>query len=260
MIQFVKNLIEYRELLFSLTVSGIRAKYKQSILGVGWAILQPLALMFVALFIFSRFIKVPSDNIPYPIFAYTALVPWTLISSGISFAIPSLVRNINLLRKIYFPREVLVISAILTSLFDYVIASVIFILMLAYYNVPLTINIVYFPLILFTQLILMAGISLIGAIVNVAFRDVERSLPILLQMWMLASPIVYPISIVPAELKNIYLLNPLAGIIDSYRKILLEGTSPDFYYLAVSFFLSLAIFAAGYWLFKKGEKIVADII
>lgn len=260
MVTFVKNLVEYRELLISLTVSGIKAKYKQSILGVGWAILQPLALMVIAFFVFSRFIKVPSDNIPYPIFAYVALVPWTLFSTGISFAIPSLVQNINLLRKIYFPREVFVISAILASLFDFLIASTIFVFMLAFYNVTLTLNILYFPLILLTQLILMVGVSLLGAIVNVAFRDAERSLPVIFQMWMLASPVVYSLRLVPESLRNIYILNPMVGIIDAYRKIFLEGSPPNFYYLSVSLLISFVVFIAGYWVFKKGEKVIADII
>lgn len=260
MSKFVKNLIEYRELILSLTISGIKAKYKQSILGVAWAILQPLVLMLISIFIFSHIIKVPSDNIPYPIFVFTALLPWTLFSNGISYAIPALVQNITLLRKIYFPREIFVIAALLSALFDYLIASIIFLGMLVYYQIPFTTNILFFPIILFVQLLLMTGISLMGAIVNVAFRDAERSLPILLQVLILASPVVYSLQLVPEKFRPLYILNPLVGIMDSYRNIFLKGTSPDFYYLTLSFGISLLIFYLGYFWFKKGEKLIADII
>jgi lipopolysaccharide transport system permease protein len=260
MLKFIKNLIEYRELILSLTISGIKAKYKQSLFGIVWALLQPLTLMLISIFIFSRVMNVPSDDISYPLFVFAALLPWTLFSSGLSFAIPSLVQNITLLRKIYFPREVFIVSAILSAIFDYLIASFIFVIMLVYYQIPLSANILYFPLILFIQLVLMTGVSLIGAIVNVAFRDAERSLPILLQIWMFASPIVYSLKLIPDNYKALYVLNPLVGIIDSYRNIFLKGVAPNFYYLALSLGISLLVFSLGYFIFKKGEKVIADVI
>lgn len=260
MIKIIKNIVDHRELITALTISGIKAKYKQSILGVGWAIFQPLALMIISLFIFSYLAKVPSDNIPYPIFSYAALVPWVLFSTALSYAIPSLVTNINLLRKIYFPREVFILSAVLTSLFDYFIAFIIFLGMLMYYDITLGINIIFFPLILLIQILLMVGVSLMGSIINVAFRDVANALPVILQIWMLGSPIVYPLSLVPDKYKNFYMLNPMAGIIDSYRNIFLENTAPNFYYLFIAAVVSLIIFILGYSIFKKGEEIIADII
>ena len=260
MLEFIKNIVLYRELLVSLTVSSIKAKYKQSILGISWSIFQPLALMVIAIFIFSHLIKVPTEGIPYPVFSYSALLPWALFSGGISFAVPSLVQNVTLLRKIYFPREIFVVSAILSSLVDYLIASGVFLIMLFFYQIPLTTNLLYFPVILIVQLILMLGVSLLGSIVNVAFRDAERSLPIILQIWLLSSPILYSMQLVPDKFRLLYILNPLVGIIDSYRNIFLKGTAPNFYFLALSFGISLLIFYFGYFLFKKGEKIIADII
>ena len=140
MLGLVKNLYKYRELLISLTLSGVKSRYKQTILGISWAVLQPLGLMLVAIIIFSHLIATPSEGVPYPIFSFSALLPWTLLSSGISFAVPSLVQNITLLRKIYFPREIFIVSSILSSLIDFLIAFGIFILMIIFYKIPLTIN------------------------------------------------------------------------------------------------------------------------
>lgn len=260
MIQFCKNLFIYRELLRELVVSNIKARYKQSVLGVGWALLQPLALMVIAMVVFFQFAKVPSDGLPYPLFVYTALLPWTLHATALSSGITSLVSNVSLIRKIYFPRELFIVSAIMISLIDYLIASIVFIGMLIFYRITPGVWILSFPLLLFIHLLLITGIALGGAIINTAFRDVSKALPLVLQIWMLASPVMYPLSLVTEKYHVIYLLNPMVGIIDSYRKVILHNTAPDARSLLFSAGTSLILFAVGYRLFKAGEAMTADIV
>ncbi|MDD5109694.1 MAG: ABC transporter permease [Patescibacteria group bacterium] len=260
MIQFCTNLYRHRELLHELVWSNIKARYKQSILGIGWAIVQPLALMLVSVFIFSQVAKFPSDHFPYPIFAYTALIAWTLLSTSLSSAVPSLVNNISLLRKVYFPREIFIVTNILIALVDYGIAAVLLVGMLVFYRIPLHAAILYLPVILLIQLIFMTGLSLVGAIVNVAFRDIARGLPILLQIWMLASPVFYPISMIPPQWRFWYSLNPMVGIIEGYRSIWLDGTAPAVDLLAISLLEAVLMFVVGYALFCRGEEVVNDIV
>lgn len=260
MIQFFKNISTHRELIYELTLSSFRARYKQSFLGIGWAVLQPLALMLVAAFIFAHVAKFPSDHFPYPIFVYTGLLAWTFLSTALLSAVPSLVNNISLLRKIYFPREIFVISNILIALVDYSIAAVLLLGLQLYYHIPLRVTILYIPLILLIQIVFITGLSLIGAIVNVAFRDTVRALPILLQIWMLASPVFYPLSMVPPEWRTWYALNPMVGIIEGYRRAWLAGAPPAFNLLAISALAAVFVFTTGYALFRRGEQIVSDIV
>jgi len=259
-ISVVRELYKYRELIASLVTREIKVRYKQSVLGVFWAVLQPLSMTVIFSVIFSVFVKMPSDGIPYPIFSYTALLPWTLFASALSFAIPSVVSNISLVTKIYFPREIFPLSAILAAFFDFCIASIIFVLLMLFYRIPLTWNILYLLPILILQVILMAGVALFASALNVYYRDVKYILPLALQLWMYASPIIYPISVVPDKIKVVYMLNPMAPIIDSYRKILLLGTHPNLYELGYSALISILILVLGYKYFKKVEMDFADVI
>src|SRR3989338_4773309 len=254
MIALAKNLYTHRELLYELTLSNLVARYKQSILGVAWAVLQPLALMVVSLFIFSHLAKFPSDNFPYPIFVYTALIAWTLLSSSLSLAVPSLVTGVALLRKVYFPREIFVIINILIALVDFAIAAVLLLVMLVYFRISPTLALLSLPLVLFIQLMLITGLSLIGSIVNAAFRDIARALPILLQVWMLASPVFYPMSMVPQQWRGWYALNPMVGIVEGYRYAWLGGAPPPVGPLAVSLVESVLIFAIAYTFFRRGGE------
>lgn len=254
------HLLKYKELLFAITLREIRVKYKQSVLGVLWAILQPLVLMLIFSIVFSYLTRIPSDGIPYPLFVLTAILPWTFFSSALTSAIPSLISNINILTKIYFPREIFPFAAVLSALVDFSIALIIFAVMMVYYRVPVTPFILFVIPILAVQILLILGLSLFASAVNVYYRDVKHTLPLLLQIWMYISPVIYPLSLVPEKIKWLYVLNPMAPIIDSYRKVTLMGTAPDFMLLFTALITSLIIFVAGYMFFKKLEMTFADVI
>jgi lipopolysaccharide transport system permease protein len=230
------------------------------VLGAAWAILQPLSLMVIFSVIFSVFIKVPTDGVPYPVFAYTALLPWTFFANSLSFAIPSLVNNMNLVSRIYFPREILPLSAILVSFIDFLIASSIFVIMLLVYRVQVGPAILLVPLVLLIQIVLTFGISLLAAAVNVFFRDIRFVIPLALQIWMYLSPIIYPVNLVPARFRPIYFLNPMAVLIDTYRRIVLLNQSPDWPYLCLATLLSGLLITFAYRYFKRAEREFADLI
>ena len=250
----------YRELLYSITMREVLVRYKQSFLGIAWAILQPLAMMVIFTIVFSRLIRVPSDGIPYPIFSYSALLPWSFFSSSLSFAIPSLVNNANLIKKTYFPREIFPCASILAASVDFGIAACIFILMMIYYRVSFTWNILYVVPLVIIQFIFTLGISLFAAAVNVRYRDVKYALPLLLQVWMYITPVIYPISMVPIHLRTIYMLNPMTGLIDGYRRSCLLGLAPNFNYFGVTIVVTVVVFFLSYWYFKKEEMTFADIV
>lgn len=259
-LRYVNDLRGYRNLLWLWTLREIKVRYKQSILGGAWAILQPLLLTLMFTIIFSYFVKLPSDGVPYPIFIYTAMLPWTFLSTSVGFGIPSLVTNLNLITKVFFPREVLPVASIAAAFFDFLIASSIFILLLLYYRMPITLEYLWLPLIMLVQIVLTLGVVFIGSALNVFYRDLRFVVPLLLQLWMYASPVVYPISAVPEEILPLYMLNPMAGIIDSYRRVLLHGQPPHFPYLGFATLLSLIIGLLGYYYFKREEWKFADLI
>jgi lipopolysaccharide transport system permease protein len=257
---YVSELIRARELLFTWATRDFKVRYSQSILGAAWAILQPLSLMVVYSVIFSVFIKVPTDGIPYPVFAYTALLPWTFFANSLSFAIPSLVSNMNLVSKIYFPREILPLSTILVGFVDFLVASSVFVLMLLFYRVPVGSTILFVPLVLLIQIILTFGISLLASAVNVFYRDVRFVIPLALQIWMYLSPIIYPVSLVPERFRPFYFLNPMAVLIDTYRRTILFNQTPDWPYLGLATILSAFLMVVAYRYFKQAEREFADLI
>ena len=260
MLAHLHDLYDSRELLYSWTKRDFKVRYSQSVLGVSWAILQPFSLMIVFSVVFSVFVNVPTDGIPYPIFAYTALLPWTFFANSVSFGIPSLINNMQLVSKIYFPREVLPISAILVSFIDFVIASSIFGLMLLYYQVPLRATVLLVPLVLFIQVIFTTGVTLFGAALTVFYRDIRFVIPLMLQLLMYLAPIIYPTSLVPESLRGIYFLNPMAVVIDTYRRLVLFGQMPDWAYLFVAIVVSCLVGLAGLLYFKRAERLFADLI
>lgn len=249
-----------RELLYTWTMRDFKVRYSQSLLGAAWAILQPLSLMVIFSIVFSLFLQVPTGGIPYPVFAYTALLPWTFFANSLSFAIPSLVSNMNLVSKIYFPREVLPLSAIMVSFIDFVIAASIFVLLVLYYQVPIGATILLVPLILLVQILLTFAISLAGSAVMVFYRDVRFVIPLALQLWMYASPIIYPVTVVPEWLRPFYFLNPMAVLIDSYRRVILLNQMPDWLYLGLATVISILLTIAAYLYFKRAERQFADLI
>lgn len=256
----LKELLHHQELLFSLTAREIKVRYKQTILGALWAIIQPLCLMIVFTIIFSKFAKLPSDGIPYPIFSYCALLPWTFFATSLSFATPSLVNNADLVSKIHFPREVLPLSSVIVAIIDFFVSALIFILMMIIYKIPLTIYAVYAIPIFVVQVIFTMAVALFISAFNACYRDVRYALPLIIQVWMFVSPVIYPESIVPEKLRFFYMLNPMAPIISGYRRALLHSVAPDLDSLGIAFFISVIFVILAYAYFKRIEIRLADII
>jgi lipopolysaccharide transport system permease protein len=256
----LSELIEARELLGTWTMREFKVRYSQSLLGAAWAILQPLALMVIFSMIFSVFLKVPTDGVPYPVFAYTALLPWTFFANSLTLAIPSLVNNMNLVSKIYFPREILPLSTILVGLIDFFIASSVFIAMLLYYRVQVGLPILLLPAVLVVQIVLTFGVSLLASAVNVFYRDIRFVVPLALQIWMYLSPVIYPVTVIPETIRWLYLLNPMAVLIDSYRRLILFDQMPDWRYLGTASIVSLIMTLVAYRYFKRAERHFADLI
>lgn len=260
MVMNLRELYQYRGMLSVWVLRDIRVRYKQSFLGAAWAILQPLSLMVIFTIVFSRLARLPTDGVPYPLFSYAALLPWTFFSNSISFGTGSLVNNLNLVTKSYFPREILPLGSIGASFVDYLIASTIFLAMLLWYGVPLTGAILWLPLLVALQIVLTLGIVLVGAALNVFYRDIRFIVPLGIQLWLYASPVIYPITLVPERYRALYMLNPMAGLIHSYRRIFLNGEPPSWEYLGISALSALVLVLGGYWLFKRLELSFADII
>lgn len=261
MVAGLKELYNFRELLWIWTLREVTVRYKQSFFGVAWAILQPLALM-AAFTIVATFLRglIETGGVAYPIFYYSALLPWTFFSNSINQGTPSMINNLNLVVKTYFPREILPIAKVGVSFFDFLIASVVFVIMFIIYDVPLTAKVLWLPILLAIQITLTLGISLLSSAVTVLFRDVRFLIPLALQIMLFITPIIYPVSMVQESIRPYYLLlNPMAVIIDGYRQVLLYGESPGAY-LPIAAATSLIIFAAGYFIFKRLETSFADII
>ena len=256
----LRNLYDYRELLFAWTGRVIRARYQQSILGGLWAVVQPAATVAIFTVLFTRFLKVDTGDIPYVLFSYAAMVPWTLFSTSITDMVESLVVNMNLVTKIYFPRDILVIAAMLARLVDFAIAFSILILLIVLYQVHVNaLGLLLLPVLLATQLALALGIGLIGAAVNVFYRDVKHLVALGLQIWLYATPIIYPSTLVPEHLQGLYFLNPMAGVIQGYRAVLLRGDLPT-PYLGLSIIVAIVVLMFGFWFFKRMEHQFADVV
>jgi lipopolysaccharide transport system permease protein len=256
----LRELYRYRELLLVWGQREIKVRYKQSVLGAAWAVLQPLALMIVFTVVFSVIARVPSGGIPYPVFSYTALLPWTFLATAISFAVPSLVNNLNLVTKIYFPREILPMGSIIVAFVDFLIATAVFLGLIAYYRIPVGLSWLWVPGLLVVQTALTAGIVFFLSALSVRFRDIRFVVPLGLQIWMYASPIIYPVSLVPQRFQFLYMLNPMAGLIESYRRVIILGLAPEAGHLIPAAAVSALILVAGYSYFKREEALFADII
>jgi lipopolysaccharide transport system permease protein len=256
----IKTLLRYRDLLWLWIQRDVMVRYKQSILGIAWAVLQPLALTVVFTMVFSQLVRIDTEGIPYPIFAYSALVPWTFFSTSLSFGISSLVNNMGLVTKIYFPREILPLSSIGAAFIDYMISAIILVgMMLVYGLVPGWVSLWLF-LLLVMQVALTVAIVLIGSALLVFFRDVRFVVPLLIQVWMYATPIIYPVKLVPERFQILYFLNPMASIIDGYRRVLLTGQVPRFGPLVGGGVVTLVLLVVGYYFFKYVEPVFADLI
>jgi lipopolysaccharide transport system permease protein len=258
--QSARRLVNYWDLLHTLTVHRVAVRYKQSALGPLWAVLQPLSLMLIYTVIFSNVARVDTGGIPYPLFAYTALLPWTAFSTAVATATNSLVSHFSLVTKVYFPREILPLTYVIAALFDLLAGGVVLAALMLYFGVVLSANVLYLVPIVAVLGIFALSVSLILCAIQVRYRDIGIAMPLVLQVWMFASPVVYPLSAVPPAWRSIYILNPMVGVVESFRRVLIEGASPDLAPLAVSAALSLLLLPASFLYFKHVEATVADVL
>lgn len=256
----IRALFQHRDFWLMWTLREIQIRYKQSLLGAAWALLQPLSLMVIFSVIFGYLLKVESGGIPYPLFVYSSLLPWTFFANAINNSVPSLINNLNLVTKIYFPREILPLAGIGAAFIDFLVGVALYILMMVIYGVPTRLVLVWIPVMVIVQMLLTIGVSLIASTVIVFLRDVRFVVPLVLQVWMYLSPVIYPLETIPEKWRGLYLLNPMAALIDGYRRIILYGTMPQWQYLLPGLAISVTIFFGGYLFFKRMEPVFADII
>ena len=254
------ELWQYRELLYFLIWRDVKVRYKQTLLGAAWAILQPLLTMVVFSIFFGKLARMPSDGVPYPLFAYVALVPWTFFANGLTLASNSLVANQTLLRKVYFPRLVIPVSAVAAGLIDFGIAFVVLLGLAARYGVPLTVNMIWLPALVLLALVTALGVGLWFAALNVLYRDIQYVVPFLVQVWLYATPIVYPSSLVPERWRTLYAINPMVGVVEGFRWALLgTGTAPGPMIL-VSGIAAVVTLIGGMFFFRRMEKTFSDVV
>ncbi len=256
----VATLAQYSDLLYTLSVFRLNVRYKQSALGWAWAALQPLALMTIYTIIFTRVTKVATGGVPYPIFVFCGLLPWIFFSSTVSNSVNGLVLHPNLLTKMYFPREIIPLSYLLASLLDFCIASVLLACLLVYYRIPMGLHLLYGILIMFILAVFAAAIALFFSTLQVRFRDVGLAMPFVMQIWMFTVPVVYSLQSVPVRFRTSYLLDPAAGLIESFRRLILYRTPPDLHTLVFCGATSTACLALAYAFFKSSEATMADNI
>jgi lipopolysaccharide transport system permease protein len=255
-----RRLLQYRDLLYTLSLHRVHVRYKQSLLGPLWAVLQPFLLMLIYTVIFTRVASVPSEGVPYPLFAFSALLPWTSFSNAVSTATNSLVGHFNLVTKVYFPREILPLTYVAAALVDLFAGCVVLaVLMMVYGVAPGAHAVLVIPVVAVLATFALA-VSLVLSAVQVRYRDIGIAMPLVLQLWLFASPVVYPLSVVPETWRTLYLLNPMAGIIDGFRRVVVLGTAPDYQALAVSAIVSLVLLPLAYAYFKHVESTVADVL
>lgn len=257
------NLVEiwrYRELLYFLAWRDIKVRYKQTIFGASWAIIQPFFTMVIFSLFFGRLAKVPSDGIPYPIFSYTALVPWTFFANGLIQSTSSLAVNANLIRRVYFPRIILPISAVISGILDFVLAFVVLLGMMLFYGITPTTNAVWLPFFLLLALTTSLGVGIWLTALNVQFRDVYYVVPFLVQAWLFITPIAYPSSLLPEPWRTLYGINTMAGVTEGFRWALLGINTPPGPIVFVSAFVSVVILISGIYYFRRMEKNFADVV
>jgi lipopolysaccharide transport system permease protein len=260
LIHDLAKLRQYGDLLLTLSIHRIKVRYKQSLLGLFWAILQPLSMMLIFSLIFSLIAKMPSEGAPYAIFAYTALLPWNYFSTAVSNATNSLVSHSQFVTKVYFPREILPITYVVAALFDFVVASTLLAALMIYYQVSLTLNVLYvLPIILVLSCFALAMSFFLSA-TQVRFRDIGVAVPLLLQLWLFATPVIYPFTAVPLRWRPFYVLNPMVGIIEGFRQVILRGAAPESRPLLFSAAISVVLLVASYLYFKRVESTIADFV
>jgi lipopolysaccharide transport system permease protein len=256
----LRRLAEYPDLVRTLSAHRISVRYRQTLLGVSWAVLQPLLMMTIFAIVFSRLAGIPSEGAPYPLFAFVALLPWTFFSTSLTSGTGSLVNHTQLITKVYFPREILPFTYVVAALFDFTIGLGVLALLMVWFEAPFTMAIFY----LVPLVALLAAWSLAVALVlsaaQVRWRDVGVAMPVLVQVWMFVSPVIYPLGVVPENWRSLYLLNPMAGIINSFRDVLLRGQAPDPVPLLYAIVVTACALPLAYLAFKRTEATMADVI
>jgi lipopolysaccharide transport system permease protein len=255
-----RELWEYRELLFFLVWRDIKVRYKQTILGALWAIIQPFFTMVVFSLFFGRLAKVPSDGLPYPLFSYAALVPWTFFATALTQASNSLVLSAHMVKKIYFPRLTLPVATVFAGVVDFCLAFIVLLGMMFYYGLMPTVNVLWLPLFLLLALVTSLGVSLWLSAMNVQFRDVHYTIPFLTQAWLFLTPIAYPSSLLSEPWRTLYGLNPMAGVVEGFRWALLGTDTAPGAMTIVSALVALILFVSGAFYFRRMEQGFADVL
>ena len=256
----IRDLWEYRDMLLYLVLRDIKARYTQSVLGIGWAVLQPLFLMIVFTVIFGKLVKINTNGMDYAVFSYTALVPWAYFSNSLMLTTGSLIQNPNLLSKVFFPRLVLPMSTVLSTLVDFFIAFILVIVLMIWYQVSPTIWVLFLPVLLMLMVVLSVSLGSLFAALAIQYRDVRHGIAFLVQGMMYASPVVYPVSIIPDKYRLIYGLNPMAGVIEGFRSALLGSTPMPWDLIIVGTIVTLVLAVIGLTYFKFTERIFADVM
>jgi lipopolysaccharide transport system permease protein len=256
----LRELFEYRELLYFLVWRDIKVRYKQTALGASWAIIQPFFTMIVFSLFFGKLAKMPSDGVPYPIFSFAALVPWTFFATSLTNASNSLVGSSNLIKKVYFPRLAIPIATVLSGLVDFAVAFLMLVLMILWYRLPLTPNVVWLPLFLLLAVATSLGVGLWLSAMNVQYRDVKYVVPFLTQFWLFATPVAYPTSLLTGKWRVVYALNPMVGVVEGFRWSLLGTSARPGTIALVSSAAALSILVTGAFYFRRMERTFADVV
>lgn len=256
----IRELWQYGELLYFLAWRDIKIRYKQTALGAAWAVIQPVMTMAVFSLFFGKLANMPSDGIPYPLFAFTALVPWTYFANGLTESSNSLVSSSNLIKKVYFPRLVVPIAAVISGGVDFIIAFVVLLGMMLFYGMYPTVNVVWLPLLVLLTFVTALGIGLWLSALNVQYRDVRYTIPFLTQLWLFATPIAYPSSLLSEPWRTLFALNPMVGVVEGFRWALLGTTEAPSPMIAVSTLATLLLLVGGAFYFRRMEKTFADVI
>ena len=250
----------YRDLFYFFVWRDLKVRYKQTIMGVSWAIIQPFLTMVIFSLFFGNLAKVPSDDLPYPVFSYAALVPWNFFATALNQASNTLVNSANMIKKIYFPRLVMPAATVLAGLVDFALAFVVLLGIIAYYGIVPTLNVVWLPVFLLLALVTALGVSLWLSALNVQFRDVRYAIPFLVQAWLFATPIAYPSSLLDEPWRTLYGINPMVGVVEGFRWALLGTKTAPSLMTALSAVVALLLLVSGTFYFRRMEKTFADVI
>jgi lipopolysaccharide transport system permease protein len=256
----VRELWVYRELLFFLSWRDIKVRYRQTFLGVSWALIQPLLTMAIFTVLFGRVANLPTDGVPRPLFYFSALVPWLYISNAVSNASMSFVSNANLITKIYFPRIMLPAAVVVSGLLDFLIGSLLLVGFIIYYRVSLGWSLLLWPALVLQMFVLALGLGMFLSALNIRFRDVKYAVPFLMQLWLFVTPVIYPTSMIPARFQSLLAVNPAGGLVEAFRHLLIPSVPMRWNFLGISALTTAVVFLLGFAFFRKTERAFADII